>query len=235
MSKTPINEAILSQVLHYMRNGQLRRCIEMGLEPEILAQLQQPSALSLLLNTPVSWCSVTIDGDIIKKLLTGAQRSDEEVRMIERALRLGATTQMLQQFFGLSPQDVALQRLVIGVTARRGRWREFSEEMDAQLWYRWTHLMKEHQVELDDSLALLDVAMLVAEELNAPQGADSAEGTENLSLAIIWHRVQSWIREGLYPPSHPSAGFTKGLKLVSAANQQLAIPAVTLGQGDNDL
>ncbi|MDC6705829.1 DUF2857 domain-containing protein, partial [Leclercia adecarboxylata] len=138
-------------------------------------------------------------------------------------------------FFGLSPQDVALQRLVIGVTARRGRWREFSEEMDAQLWYRWTHLMKEHQVELDDSLALLDVAMLVAEELNAPQGADSTEGTENLSLAIIWHRVQSWIRDGLYPPSHPSAGFTKGLKLVSSANHQLALPVVTLGQGDNDL
>ncbi len=146
MSKTPINEAILSQVLHHMRNGQLRRCIEMGLEPEILAQLQQPSVLSLLLNTPVSWCNVTIDGDMVKKLLSGAQRSDEEVRMIERALRLGATTQMLQQFFGLSPQDVALQRLMIGVTARRGRWREFSEEMDAQLWYRWTHLMQEHQV-----------------------------------------------------------------------------------------
>lgn len=95
--------------------------------------------------------------------------------------------------------------------------------------------MKEHQVELDDSLALLDVAMLVAEELNAPQGADSTEGTENLSLAIIWHRVQSWIRDGLYPPSHPNAGLTKNLKLVSSTKHQLAQPVVTLGQGDNDL
>ena len=127
MSKTPINEAILSQVLHNMRNGQLKRCIEMGLEPEILAQLQQPSVLSLLLNTPVSWCTVTIDADMVKRLLTGAERSEDEARMIERALRLGATTQMLQQFFGLSPQDVALQRLIIGVKQRRGRWSEFSE------------------------------------------------------------------------------------------------------------
>lgn len=235
MSKTPINEAILSQVLHHMRNGQLRRCIEMGLEPEILAQLQQPSVLSLLLNTPVSWCTVTIDGEMVKKLLTGAQRSDEEVRMIERALRLGATTQMLQQFFGLSPQDVALQRLVIGVTARRGRWREFSEEMDAQLWYRWTHLMKEHQVELDDSLALLDVAMLVAEELNIPQNTGTGESTESLSLAIIWHRIQSWIREGLYPPTHPNAGFTRSLKLVSPINQRRDQPVVTSVEGNCDL
>ncbi|MFY1664483.1 STY4526/YPO1902 family pathogenicity island replication protein [Pseudomonas sp. Pseu.R1] len=90
-----------------MRNGQLRRCFEMGLELEVLAQLQQPSALSLLLNTPVSWCNVTIDGEMVKKILTSAQRSDEEVRLVERALRLGATTHMLQQFFGISPQDVA--------------------------------------------------------------------------------------------------------------------------------
>ena len=50
MSKSPINEAILSQVLNHMRNGQLRRCIEMGLEPEILAQLQQPAVLSRLIS-----------------------------------------------------------------------------------------------------------------------------------------------------------------------------------------
>jgi len=228
MSKTPINEAILSQVLHHMRNGQLRRCIEMGLEPEILAQLQQPSVLSLLLNTPVSWCNVTIDGEMVKKLLTGAQRSDEEVRMIERALRLGATTQMLQQFFGLSPQDVALQRLMIGVTARRGRWREFSEEVDIQLWHRWTHLMQEHQVELEDSLALLDIAMLVAEELNTPQDTCADESPENLSLAIIWHRVQSWIKEGLYPPasnSHPR-------RLKSVQSSERAQSEATSAKGD---
>lgn len=205
MSKTPINEAILSQVLHNVRNGQLRRCIEMGLEPEILAQLQQPSALSLLLNTPVSWCSVTINGSMVKKILSGAQRSEEEVRMIERALRLGATTHMLQQFFGLSPQDVALQRLIMGITARRGRWREFSEQIDADLWYRWTHLMKEHQVDQADSIAMLDIAMLVAEEMQSPHSEDADEAIENLSLAIIWHRIQTWIKEGLYPPARESS------------------------------
>lgn len=217
MSKTPINEAILSQVLHNMRNGQLRRCIEMGLEPELLAQFQQPSVLSLLLNTPVSWCTVSIDGDIVKRLLNGAQRSNEEVRLLERALRLGATTQMLQQFFGLSPQDVALQRLMMGITARRGRWREFSEEMDTQLWYRWTDLMKEHQVELNDTVALLNVAMLVAEELNAPQENDADDSlTDSLNLAVIWNRIQNWIREGLYPPPNGNAWTPRKLKMLNS-------------------
>ena len=220
MSKTTINEAILSQVLHNVRNGQLRRCIEMGLEPEILAQLQQPSALSLLLNTPVSWCSVTIDGNMVKTILNGAQRSDEEVRMVERALRLGATTHMLQQFFGLSPQDVALQRLMMGVTARRGRWREFSEQTDADLWYRWTSLMKEHQVDQADSIAMLDIAMLVAEEMKLPHSEDAGEAMESLSLAIIWHRIQSWIKEGLYPPPRESCGNPRKRRPLLAQNQQ---------------
>ncbi|MDF5995178.1 hypothetical protein P4200_13205 [Pseudomonas aeruginosa] len=38
MSKSTINEAVLTQVLNHLRNGQLRRCAEMGLRPEILAQ-----------------------------------------------------------------------------------------------------------------------------------------------------------------------------------------------------
>lgn len=232
MSKSPINEAILAQVLNHMRNGQLRRCIEMGLEPEILAQLQQPAVLSLLLNTPVSWCHVTIDTEMVKKLLTGAERSDEELRMIERALRLGATTTMLQQFFGLAPQDVALQRLMMGVRVRRGRWREFSEEQDALLWYRWTHLMKEHQVEIEDSQAMLDIAMMVAEELQEPEADDS---TASLSLAIIWNRIQTWISEGFYPPSRENAWKPRKLHLVASQvqrQQQLALASV---EGDPDL
>lgn len=234
MSKTPINEAILSQVLHNMRNGQLRRCIEMGLEPELLAQLQQPSVLSLLLNTPVSWCTVTIDGDMVKKLLNGAQRSDEEVRMLERALRLGATTQMLQQFFGLSPQDVALQRLMMGITARRGRWREFSEEMDTQLWYRWSDLMKEHQVDLKDTAALLNVAMLVAEELNTPQENEvENEGTDSLSLAVIWNRIQNWIREGLYPPPNGGAWNPRKLRMLKAEHPHR--PLVASAESDAEI
>lgn len=233
MSKTPINEAILSQVLHNMRNGQLRRCIEMGLEPELLAQFQQPSVLSLLLNTPVSWCTVSIDGDIVKRLLNGAQRSNEEVRLLERALRLGATTQMLQQFFGLSPQDVALQRLMMGITARRGRWREFSEEMDTQLWYRWTDLMKEHQVELNDTVALLNVAMLVAEELNAPQENVADDGlTDSLNLAVIWNRIQNWIREGLYPPPNGNAWTPRKLKMLNNQNQEPSLARSAKGDAE---
>ncbi|RCI70975.1 DUF2857 family protein, partial [Pseudomonas aeruginosa] len=54
MSKSLINEAVLTQVLNHLRNGQLRRCAEMGLRPEILAQLPQRAVLSLITQTPGS-------------------------------------------------------------------------------------------------------------------------------------------------------------------------------------
>lgn len=189
MSKSPLNEAVLSQLLDLMRNGQLQRCLEMGVEPEVLGQIQHPTVLSLLRNTPVSWVTVSINSEMILKLLTGAARSEEESRLIERAIRLGATTSLLNKFFGLTPQEIALQRTVIGVRAPRGRWPELSEDQDHHIWHRWKKLMDEHQVDLEDSMAMLDVAMLVAEELIT---------TDGLTLAQIWSRITQWIEQGLY-------------------------------------
>ncbi|MCW0960319.1 DUF2857 domain-containing protein, partial [Pseudomonas aeruginosa] len=68
MSKSLINEAVLTQVLNHLRNGQLRRCAEMGLRPEILAQLQQPAVMSILTNTPVSWVDVRVNIDVMEKI-----------------------------------------------------------------------------------------------------------------------------------------------------------------------
>ncbi|WP_153789259.1 DUF2857 domain-containing protein [Pseudomonas sp. EMN2] len=195
MSKSTLNEAVLSQLLDLMRNGQLQRCLEMGVEPEVLGQIQHPTVLSLLRNTTVSWVNVSINSEMILKLMTGATRTEEEARLTERAIRLGATTNLLNKFFGLTPQEIALQRTVIGVRAPRGRWPELSEDQDHHIWHRWTKLMDEHQVDLEDSMAMLDVAMLVAEELS----------TDGLTLAQIWSRITQWIEQGLYPSGKEKA------------------------------
>lgn len=188
MSKLAVNEAVLHQVLYLMRTGQLQRCVDLGLDPETLGQLQHPSILSVLANSPVNWVQITIDLEMVKRLMSSADRSDDEKRMIERAIRLGATSTMLHTFFGLTPQEAAMLRSVMGVKPPRGRWREPSEDTDRELWYRWIALMKEHQPDLTDSLAILDVSMLVAEELR----------TEGLTLGAIWNRVTGWISSGAY-------------------------------------
>lgn len=89
--------------------------------------------------------------------------------MVERALRLGATTLLLQQFFGLSPQDVALQRLMMGVTRaadvsaeqRTDRCRLHLVQMD---------MLMAYQSIKADSIAMLDDAGCRRNEIAAQRG-----------------------------------------------------------------
>ncbi|MBX8588661.1 DUF2857 domain-containing protein [Pseudomonas cichorii] len=189
----PLNEAVINQVLHNLRNGEIRRCLDMGLDPEILSLLQSPASLSVLLNAQVIWCQVAVDPEMVKRLLSTRERSDEETRIMQRALRLGATTPMLQDFFGMSPQDVSLQRVLVGVPGKPGRFRDLPD--DTPIWHRFCHLMAENGTDYKDSVATLDIAMLIAEEINAPLESDK----ERISLGLIWSKIQSWIAEGLYP------------------------------------
>ncbi|MCT7339629.1 DUF2857 domain-containing protein [Pseudomonas aeruginosa] len=55
--------------------------------------------MSILTNTPVSWVDVRVNIDVMEKILATAERSAQEELQIERALKLGATTTMIQSFF----------------------------------------------------------------------------------------------------------------------------------------
>lgn len=232
MSKSLINEAVLSQVLDHMRTGQLQRCVEMGISPEVLSQIQHPTIMSLLRNTPVNWVNVTVNNDIIERLLVSAARSEEETRLIERAIRLGATTNLLNTFFGLTPQESALQRTLIGVKPPRGRWPELTEDQDHHLWYRWTKLMEEHEVKISDSLAMLDIAMLVAEELL----------TDGLTLAQVWSRITYWVEHGLYKENQRASSPPERRQLVILEHpehlfvrcvDESGAPSTNPGEGDH--
>ncbi|HCF1382912.1 TPA: DUF2857 family protein, partial [Pseudomonas aeruginosa] len=201
-------------------------------KPEILAQLQQPFVVSLLTNTPVSWVEVRVNTDVMEKILATAERSQQEELQIERALKLGATTTMIQSFFGLSPEDTAIKRLIMEIQPRRGRWRQLDGTLEHQIWYRWDHLMQENQVSLDDSLALLDIAMILTEEINAGTDQDSPEF---ISLAVVWWLIQSWLKDGLYSSdksgqaqaSHPRSPTTLYLASISSHLPHSAPSATT--------
>ncbi len=199
MSKkhNPLNEAMVAQILHHLRNGEVRRCLDMGLDPEILVLLQHPSSQSVLLNSAVIWCNVVVDPEMVKRLLSNKERTDEENRIVQRALRLGATTPMLQQFFGMSPQEVSLQRVLVGVPGKPGRFRDLPD--DTPLWHRFVQLMEEYDVDHTDGVALLDIAMLLTEEINIPPEEDASESTAPITLGLIWNKIQQWLAQDLYP------------------------------------
>jgi hypothetical protein len=180
----PLNQAVIAQALHDLRNGQLRRCKAMGFgEPELDA-LKQPAMISVLLNSTVSWCSVKVNREVLQRLLSQVRDVEKEIAAIDRMLRLGASTEMVSQFYGLTHQEVALRRDILGLPKRKGRHPVLSEAQDAELWERWKLHVQERRVGLDDDGSMLEIALDLAEQLNLP-------------AAVVWGSIRSWIDQGL--------------------------------------
>jgi hypothetical protein len=180
----PLNQAVIAQALHDLRNGQLRRCKAMGFgEPELDA-LKHPELVSVLANATVSWCSVKVNRDVLQRLLCQMEDIEKEIATVDRMLLLGASTEMVSRFFGLTHQEVAIRRDMLSLPKRKGRHPVLSEEQDTMLWNRWKPALDERDIALSDDMAMLSLTLDLAEELTLP-------------ASVIWAAIRGWIDQGL--------------------------------------
>src|SRR3989344_3547209 len=107
----PLNQAVIAQALHDLRNGQLRRCLGMGFGEEELDALKHPELVSVLVNASVAWCSVSVNREV--------HDVEREIATVDRMLRLGASTELVSRFYGLTHQEVALRRSILGLPKRK--------------------------------------------------------------------------------------------------------------------
>lgn len=180
----PLNQAVIAQALHDLRNGQLRRAKSMGFEDEDLDALKHPAMASVLANALVSWCSVTVNRDVVQRLLHQWDNVQKEIHVIDRLLTLGASTELISRFYGLTHQEIAVRRGVLGLPKRKGRHPVLTEEQDCKLWNRWSETVKERRVALTDETAMLGIAADLAESMGLP-------------ISVIWSAIGRWIDEGL--------------------------------------
>jgi hypothetical protein len=183
-SPHPLNQAVIAQALHDLRNGQLRRCKAMGFGEEDLAALKHPAMVSVLANATISWCSVKINRDVLRRLLHQVHDVEKEVATVDRMLRLGASTEMVSTFYGLTHQEVALRRDVLGLPKRKGRHPVLSEAQENTLWTQWKPELKARGISLDDDTAMLGLTLDLAESSSLP-------------ASVIWAAIRSWIDQGL--------------------------------------
>lgn len=180
----PLNQAVIAQALHDLRNGQLRRCQAMGFGEEELKALKNPALISVLINATVSWCSVSVNREVLKRLLNQIHDVEQEIVTIDRMLRLGASSEMISHMFGLTHQEVALRRDILSLPRRKGRYPILDEAQDAILWKRWKSEVEAHGIALDDDRAMLRLTMDLAESLSFP-------------MSVIWAAIHNWIGQGL--------------------------------------
>ena len=180
----PLNQAVIAQALYDLRNGQLRRCKLMGFGEEELDALKHPALISVLANANVSWCSVTVNREVLRRLLKQAQDVEKEIATVDRMLRLGASTEMVSRFYGLTHQEVALRREILGLPKRKGRHPVLDEKQDTDLWRQWKAVTGSRNVDLEDETSKLDAAMDIAEVMSQP-------------LSVVWASIKSWDDQGL--------------------------------------
>ena len=180
----PLNQAVIAQALHDLRNGQLRRCKAMGFGEEELDALKHPELVSMLVNATVSWCSVSVNREVLKRLLSQVHDVEREIATVDRMLRLGASTEMVSRFYGLTHQEVALRRDILGLPKRKGRHPVLDEQQDTELWRRWKALNDATTVDLEDESSILDATMDLAEVMSVP-------------LSVVWASIKSWVDQGL--------------------------------------
>lgn len=181
----PLNQAVIAQVLHDLRNGQLRKARSLGFSDEDLEALKNPATASVLANAGISWCSVAVNRHVMRNLVGQVKDVERETLEVDRLLRLGASTELITRFFGLSHQEIGFRRAVLGLAGRKGRHPVLTEQQDADLWEAWSAELKKRDVAKGDETAMLTVA------------ADLAEATE-IPLAVIWSAIQGWISERLF-------------------------------------
>jgi len=175
----PLNQAVIVQALFDLRNGQLRRCRTMGFAEDVLEALKNPTLLSMLTNASVSWCSVSVDYAVLARLLEQAHALEAEVTAVDRMLRLEASTEMVSHFYGLTNQEVALRREMLGLTGRKGRHPILEEQQDVELWHRWKTLTGERNLDMTNETAMLPAAMDLADNMALP-------------LAVVWASIKNW-------------------------------------------
>ena len=168
-----LNQAMLTQVLHELRQGNLQRCKALGLGEDDLMLLQSlpPTTLSRLAHASVSWVEIRIDSPVLRRLIEQADRDEQNERLINRALKLGASSTIMYQCFGLAHSETAMRRRLLKIETRKGRPHHLNEAQEHALWRRWCQLREQ-----EGSEDQLDAMMMLAEE-------------QQISLVVVWQQI----------------------------------------------
>lgn len=168
-----LNTTMLHQVLHELRNGQKQRCQALGLTEEVMEVLQglPPSILSRLAHASVPWVEIKVDTAVMRRLIEQAERDERNERLINQALKLGASSAIMNRCFGLDHSETALRRRLLKIDVARGRPQGLTEEQERDVWLRWEQLRRQ-----DGNDEKLDTMMMLAEE-------------QGVSLTLIWNQL----------------------------------------------
>lgn len=176
-----LNKVILDHIVNNIREGNVNTCHHLGFSTAELSEIQQLSIDEMydIAQSKVPIAAINIDHSAFWKMVKMAQVNSQERMIIDRALLLGASIQMLNTYFGLSTTKVSARRSLLGIREEPGRKATTTDEQKTRLWELW----RQHKGSIQslESMEGLELLMLFAEETQ-------------INLTAIWRAVESWYR-----------------------------------------
>ena len=183
-----LNYAVLTAALNALKEGNIRYCEALGFTFDEMNLLNQLSLdeLFILSRASAQFMAVTVHHDALHQLLALSRQEVQRQQQINRAITLGGSIALLNQYFGLTSNEVCIRRRLLGITIPHGRTPIPDEETDAEIWRQW---QKRHPGNIA-SLDALDVMMQITEELSSPP-------QDGPSLTAICNRITLCEKEAL--------------------------------------
>lgn len=191
-----INYAIIANVLHALKEGNIRHCEALGFTVDEINTLDQLSfdELVTVSRAVASFVSITVRHDVLHHLLALARQEYRQRQQINRAIRLGGSIALLNHYFGLTSNEVCLRRRLLGVSVPYGRTPEPDEETDAEIWRQWQKCRVENLESPDALMAMMQVAEVLLPKF------------QGLSLTMVWRRIALCEQEVVANRRAPHAG-----------------------------
>ena len=101
-----LNYDVLSDVLHALKEGNIRYCESLGFTFDEMNALNQLSLdeLFAVSRAATPFVSVSVRHDVLHHLLAQARQEYQHQQEINRAIQLGGSITLLNHYFGLTSQ-----------------------------------------------------------------------------------------------------------------------------------
>ncbi|MBR7599527.1 DUF2857 domain-containing protein [Klebsiella variicola] len=174
-----LNYAVLTDALHALKEGNFHYCESLGFTFDEMTDLNQLSLdeLFIVSRSSTPFVAISVHHDVLRHQMVLARQEVRLQQLINRAIRLGGSIALLNQYFGLTSNEICLRRRMLGVSVPYGRTPEPDEETDAAIWRQW----KKCRVENLASPEALAAMMQVTETLLSQ--------TQGLPLTTVWKRI----------------------------------------------
>lgn len=174
-----LNYAVLTDALHALKEGNFHHCESLGFTFEEITDLNQLSLdeLFIVSRSSAPFVTISVRHDVLHHLIVLARQEVLHQQQIHRAIRLGGSIALLNQYFGLTSNEVCLRRRMLGVSVPYGRTPEPDEETDAAIWLQWQKCRVENLASPEALLAMMQVTETLLSQ------------TEVLPLTTVWKRI----------------------------------------------